>query len=550
MHETFQAPTTALTFVALALLVAPATGFAQQSLGVPSPDLDPAEGLEARVWLDRGDEAVVQAGDDVRVYYRTSMDAYAAIFRIDTDGDISLLFPQHPGVDNWVAGGRDYRLLLDRTPRWRVRDEPGMGYFFMIASPDPLDFSAFEWDDEYGWDLSTVGEVVYDDPYVAIDDYVAAILPDWEDVPYALDFLSYSVGEKQEYPRFLCYDCHQAQSYSSWNPYAYPCTTYQVVVWDDPYFAPRYRYAGTRVVYARPFGPRPRYGVSVRVGWSSRPVVVRSRPAPPVRTAVYKEPVRRPSRAVAGRTPPQVRPSPGRVAPSRGAQERAAPSRGSVGRTGVSRTAPAREAPTRATPSRTAPTRVTPSRAAPTRVTPSRSAPTGVTPSRMTPARTAPEPRSAPTRPTLQRRPAASGGSPRASAQTQAPPRARSAPSTSRTREPARGSRTSGASAPARDRAGSAPNRSTPRAAPTRSAPSGGSSRAAPARTPRGAPSRAAPNRSAPRSTPDRPRATPSRSTPAAAPSRPAARPTPARGGRAGERGSGRPRTGTGRRGG
>ena len=118
-----------------------------------------------------------------------------------------------------MRGGRDYRLLFPQTPVWVIDEDPGVGYFFMVASPEPLDFSAFPFDAELGWDLSGVGEVVYEDPYVAIDDYVAAIVPNWEQVPYALDFITYNVGDTYSYPRFLCYDCHESRPYSSWNPY-------------------------------------------------------------------------------------------------------------------------------------------------------------------------------------------------------------------------------------------------------------------------------------------------------------------------------------------
>ena len=188
-------------FFTIAILTfAAVEGLAQQP--------DPVDSLETRVWLDRGEDPVVRRGDEVRIYYRTSADAYGAIFRIDTDGVISLLFPQHPDADEAVRGGRDYRLLFPRSPRWRVDEDPGVGYFFMVASPEPLDFSAFRYDEEEGWDLSEVGATIYEDPYVAIDDYVAAIVPEWEFVPYALDFLTYNVGDTHSYPRFLCYVTH------------------------------------------------------------------------------------------------------------------------------------------------------------------------------------------------------------------------------------------------------------------------------------------------------------------------------------------------------
>ena len=258
-------------------------------------DAAPVDSIQTRVWLDRGDDPVVQRGDQIRVYYSTSADAYAAIFRIDTDGRIALVFPQHPDADHAVVGGRDYRLIFPGAPRWRVDEDPGVGYFFMVASSEPLDFSLLGFDAGDGWDLERVGAVVYEDPYVAIDDYVAAIIPNWEAVPYSLDFLSYSVGEEHEYPRFLCYECHDFQNYSSWNPYEYPCPSYQVIVWDDPYFYPRYRYAGTRVVFARPLALRPRYAMTPRVARSGRGPIVRTRAAPPRRRAEYKEGVDPPS---------------------------------------------------------------------------------------------------------------------------------------------------------------------------------------------------------------------------------------------------------------
>jgi len=296
--------TTITTGLTLGLLALPRVASTQVEPGLDSYLVE--DSLEARVWLDRGDEPVVEPGDEVRVYYRTSADAFAAIFRIDTDGRISLVFPQHPDADDFVAGGRDYRLVFRDSSRWRVDEDPGVGYFFMIASPVPLDYSSLGYDAEEGWDLSGVAETVYEDPYVAIDDYVATLLPFWENTPYALDFLEYSVGEDHEYPRFLCYDCHGFQSYASWNPYDRYCSSYSIVVWDDPYFYPRFRYVGTRVVFARPLFPRPRYSFTTRIVGARSGPIVRTRPAPP-RRAVFKEAAG--SRSPIGRTGAVPRPS-------------------------------------------------------------------------------------------------------------------------------------------------------------------------------------------------------------------------------------------------
>ncbi|UCC25357.1 MAG: DUF4384 domain-containing protein [Gemmatimonadales bacterium] len=209
--------------------------------------------VEARIWLDRGDEPVVDRGDRVRVYYRTSADGYLAIFHIDTNGAVSLLFPASPEADHWVRGGQDYRLLFPRSSYWFVDEDPGIGYFFILASPTPLDFRDFRysWAGD-GWDLSFVGRTVHDDPFVAMDEYIARLIPEWEYADYALDWVEYNVGDQHDYPRFLCYDCHGFSPYSAWNPYLSACTSFQVVIYNDPWYYPVNRYRGTRVVYVRP----------------------------------------------------------------------------------------------------------------------------------------------------------------------------------------------------------------------------------------------------------------------------------------------------------
>lgn len=441
-----------------------------------------ADSVEARVWLDRGDEPVVEWGDEVRVYYRTSHDAYAAIFRVDTDGRVSLLYPQHPDADPWVVGGRDYRLVFREGSRWEVREDPGVGYFFMVASQQPLDFSLFGFDADEGWDLRGVGETVYEDPYVAIDDYVAAVLPDWETAPYALDFLEYSVGEDHDYPRFLCYDCHGFQSYARWDPYARACSSYQVVIWDDPYFYPRFRYMGTRVVFARPLGPRPRYSVTARlVGSGPRPIV-RSRPAPPRRAAVFKESPRRGSALLGGRGtragpvagragPPSRITAPTRGRPSagiRGASPRRAPPVATRPGPAVDRSPPASARGSRPSARRGVPpdARSRGTGASARREPPLPSARRGVPPEARGGSRVG---ASARERPTLQRRPpAASHRDPVRPPTARAPARPPRSGSTARPPRPPRsGSRARPARPPG-------PPRSGPGAAPARPRRPGG----------------------------------------------------------------------------
>ena len=240
---------------------------------------------EPRIWLDRGVDPVLEAGDRVRIYYRTDADAYVAILQIDTDGTTRMMYPRSPTENHYARADRDYRLLFPRSAYWNVDDRPGVGYFFIVTSPSPFDFSDFGYSYyDGGWDLSGVGSTVYSDPYVAMDDYVAQLVPDWEYVDYGLDFTSYSVGGAHEFPRFLCYQCHGFRPYSTWNPYRYTCVDFRVVVYDDPYFYPSYRYRADRVVMVGPRNPaRPRFGFKERaLGDPGAPVtVVRQRGGDP-----------------------------------------------------------------------------------------------------------------------------------------------------------------------------------------------------------------------------------------------------------------------------
>ena len=283
---------------AISMVTVLGPGLVSGTMGRPleAGGLDPSvsythaqQGLEPRIWLDRGVDPVLEAGDRVRIYYRTDTDAYVAILQIDTNGTTRMLYPRSPTENgsgsvklthypenHYARADRDYRLLFPRSAYWNVDDRPGVGYFFVVTSPTPFDLSDFRYSFyDGGWDLSAVGSTVYSDPYVAMDDYVAQLIPDWEYVDYGLDFISYSVGGAHEYPRFLCYQCHGFRPYSTWNPYRYTCVDFRVVVYDDPYFYPSLRYRADRVVMGSRNPTRPRFGFKERAaGDPGTPITV------------------------------------------------------------------------------------------------------------------------------------------------------------------------------------------------------------------------------------------------------------------------------------
>jgi hypothetical protein len=230
------------------------------------------------VWTTRGEEPF-QRGDGVRVYIRADQDAYVTLFRLDTDGRVRVLYPREPWEDNFVRGGRELEIQgYDSPDLFRIDDYPGVGYLFAVAAADPFTFDPIESGDH--WDYRVIADGrVRGDPYVALTDLAQRIVPagdeDWD-----YDMVPYYVERHYDYPRFLCYDCHSYATWTSWDPYAYSCVRFRIVVYDDPYYYPYRYYGGRRVVFARPFRPQPRFIFKDRDGVGDDRFVTRERQRP------------------------------------------------------------------------------------------------------------------------------------------------------------------------------------------------------------------------------------------------------------------------------
>ena len=229
---------------------------------------------KVELWTNRGD-ATYSRGEAVHINVRSDQDGYVTILRVDTDGRIRVLFPRDPWEDNFVRGGREFELLGNHADdAFRVDDYPGVGYLFAIVSPEPFVYDQIETADH--WDYRAIADV-RGDPYVALTDLAGRIVApgdsDWD-----YDVVPYYVERHYDYPRFLCYDCHQYVSYRSWDPYDYSCVRFRVVVYDDPFYYPYRTYGGTSVVFTRPYRPGPRFIFKDQDGRS--PFISRERERP------------------------------------------------------------------------------------------------------------------------------------------------------------------------------------------------------------------------------------------------------------------------------
>jgi len=223
----------------------------------PQPDRRPAAHalapVRVSIWTDRDDPYARSEPADV--YLSVDQPSYVAVFRVDTDGRVRVLFPREPWTDTYVRGQHQFPVSGPRGGRsFLVDDDPGVGYLFAVASTEPLDFRSITRGDDWDYRLIEGGRI-QGDPYVRLTDLAARLVPEGA---YDYDIAPYYVDRRYDYPRFVCYDCHAYASYREWDPYQSACTRYRVVIRDDPEYYP-YRYGGRNVVAERPPHPGPRF---------------------------------------------------------------------------------------------------------------------------------------------------------------------------------------------------------------------------------------------------------------------------------------------------
>ncbi len=207
-----------------------------------------------RVWTDR--ETPYTSRDPVSVYVRVDRRAYVTAFRIDTDGRIAVLYPREPWGNNAVPAFRTFSITTRRDRHaFRIDDDPGMGYLFVVASPEPFDYSDLLRADDWDFRLFNGGRI-RGDPYVALTDLAERISPGGA---YDYDVASYDVGRAYDYPRFVCAQCHAHPRDRDWDEYRLQCARFRLEIYDDPAYSAYRSSRGRNVVVNRPLHPGPRF---------------------------------------------------------------------------------------------------------------------------------------------------------------------------------------------------------------------------------------------------------------------------------------------------
>lgn len=183
-----------------------------------------AQTLRVSVWLDRDEDEIYRRGDEQRIGFQTNEDAYAVVYRIDTDGLVTILWPRDRFDDGFVFGGNEYRLPGREASALRIDEQEGEGYVQAIVSRYPFDLRALELDfltPDSGkrYDFHVAG-----DPFLAMNEvnYAVTGLEDAGD-QVITNYARYYVHKVVDHPRYLCSQCHTGDSVR-YDPYDAQCS--------------------------------------------------------------------------------------------------------------------------------------------------------------------------------------------------------------------------------------------------------------------------------------------------------------------------------------
>lgn len=220
---------------ALCLGVSPPAGAVDQVPGGRPVARRPP--LDVDVWVNKDEGGVYRPGESMRIYFRTSADAYVLLYNIDTEGYIHLIYPYGPSDRPFVEGGVTSVVPSRSDPYELAADgPPGMEYVVALASPVP--FRDLPWylsvtdqgdrSDEGGEGDDTDQGYVVGDPYVGMERLNRRIVPPGHENDVASSDTYFYIDRRVDYPRYVCADCHYHQPY--FDPYVGVCSVVDIRV--------------------------------------------------------------------------------------------------------------------------------------------------------------------------------------------------------------------------------------------------------------------------------------------------------------------------------
>ena len=212
--------------VTMIVLLALAGAARADTQPAPAKDFDYGTvNLRVGVWIEGLEEdEVLERGQAMSVGFQTNDDAYAVVYRIDTEGEVTILWPRSRMDDGFVFGGHEYMLPVAGARRLSASSRSGEGIIEVLTSRYPFDLRDLEVDFHHEYKADKHHFQVLGDPFLAMNEinYAITRLEDTEDYVVS-NYLSYYVHEKVDHPRYLCNQCHFDDDLTV-HPYQDECT--------------------------------------------------------------------------------------------------------------------------------------------------------------------------------------------------------------------------------------------------------------------------------------------------------------------------------------
>lgn len=163
------------------------------------------------VWIDRYS---FRAGERMRAYFQTDPGAYVTILRIATSGDVRVLYPRTPSLQQSYSSDRvvDDEVPYSNQAGFYLNEPEGVGFVFAIASFEPFDYRAYTSGGQ--WSTYALTANRYADPFATVNSFVAHTLS--LRAEYSSDYIRYEIIGRGRYQS-------GAYVYSSYRDQYYRC---------------------------------------------------------------------------------------------------------------------------------------------------------------------------------------------------------------------------------------------------------------------------------------------------------------------------------------
>jgi hypothetical protein len=187
---------------AVSLLLSLDSAHAQSIDRARPREYQPAERApEVSVWIDRYS---YRPGQRLRAFFQSDPGAYVTIIRVTTTGDVKVLYPRTPDVQQPY---RYDRLVDDEIPfstdlGFYINEPEGVGFVFAIATYQPFDYRSVA--SRGRWSTFQLTGNRYSDPRQVVAGFIDRTLP--RSVEYSTDYIQYQVAGTLYRPRRYGYD--------------------------------------------------------------------------------------------------------------------------------------------------------------------------------------------------------------------------------------------------------------------------------------------------------------------------------------------------------